>query len=91
MSPRQVRALTGQNIVTSNTSLPAIGESKKTLNREVEEVEIVEDYFSDSNDNRTRRRLELERLKQDLDDGVLTQEEYEYERQKILNKYPLRK
>jgi hypothetical protein len=87
----RVRALPGQNIVTSNTNLPVIAESKKTLNREVEEVEIVEDYFSGSSDNRTRRRLELERLKQDLDDDVLTQEEYEYERQEILNKYPLRK
>ncbi|WP_228054775.1 hypothetical protein [Gloeocapsopsis crepidinum] len=40
-------------------------------------------------DNRTRRRLEIERLKQDLADGILNQEEYEQERQQIIAKYPL--
>ncbi|WNN88480.1 tubulin-like doman-containing protein [Gloeocapsopsis dulcis] len=41
-------------------------------------------------DNRTRRRLEIESLRQDLAEGILTQEEYEQEYQQIIAKYPLR-
>ncbi|MBO3462090.1 hypothetical protein G7B40_040890 [Aetokthonos hydrillicola Thurmond2011] len=53
-------------------------------------AEIVVDHPSgESTDNRTKRRLELERLKQDLDDDVITDEEYQRLRQEILEKYPL--
>ena len=66
-----------------NTALP------ERVERKVLTGEVVEGYATDSGDNRTRRRVELETLKQDVDDGIITQQEYEYERQEILNKYPL--
>lgn len=65
--------------------------SASTASQKVITGVLVDDYATDSGDNRTRRRVELERLKQDVDDGIITQEEYEYERQEILNKYPLRR
>lgn len=68
-----------------NTARPVIAASHKVLSGEV-----VVDSFVDSGDNRTKRRLELERLKQDWDDDIITQEEYEDLRREILNKYPLR-
>ncbi|MES1022056.1 tubulin-like doman-containing protein [Gloeocapsa sp. BRSZ] len=40
-------------------------------------------------DNRTRRRIEIERLKQDLANDIITQEEYDREQQRIIVKYPL--
>ncbi|BAZ25801.1 hypothetical protein NIES4073_67070 [Kalymmatonema gypsitolerans NIES-4073] len=58
-------------------------------NQKVIPGEIVVDSPVDSHDNRAKRRLELERLQQDLADGFLTEEEYERERQKIFKKYPL--
>lgn len=76
---QRVKALPEQNKV-----LPASTPSQKVFTGEV-----VDDYATDFGDNRTRRRVEMERLKQDVDDGIITQEEYEYERQEILNKYPL--
>ncbi|BAZ66200.1 hypothetical protein NIES4106_09470 [Fischerella sp. NIES-4106] len=51
--------------------------------------EIIIDSSGDFNDNRVKRRSELEKLKQDLEEGFLTTEEYERERQRIFNKYPL--
>lgn len=78
---QRVKALPERNSV-----FPVSTPSQKVLTGEV-----VDDYATDSGDNRTRRRVELERLKQDIDDGIITQEEYEYERQEILNKYPLRR
>jgi hypothetical protein len=71
---------------SENKSLPAITVSQKVL-----AGELFEDTAIDDNDNRTKRRIELEKLKQDLDDGVIDLEEYEGERQEIMNKYPLRK
>ncbi|BAY45737.1 hypothetical protein SAMD00079811_33440 [Scytonema sp. HK-05] len=59
------------------------------VNHKVIPGEIVLDSPVDSHDNRAKRRLELERLKQDLADGFLTEEEFEGERQKIFKKYPL--
>ena len=69
-----------------NKVLPASTASQKVITGV-----LVNDDATDFGDNRTRRRVELERLKQDADDGIITQEEYEYERQEILNKYPLRR
>lgn len=60
-------------------------------NQKVLAGEIVVDACVDLGDSRTKRRLELEQLKQDIDDGIITQDEYEYERQAIINKYPLRR
>lgn len=54
-----------------------------------EEIEVEESEIVDTVGNRERRRKELELLKQDLNDGILTEEEYERERQKIIRKYPL--
>ncbi|WP_375491557.1 tubulin-like doman-containing protein [uncultured Nostoc sp.] len=51
--------------------------------------EIVVDSPVNSTDNRAKRRLELERLKQDLADELITEEEYDREKQKIFAKYPL--
>ena len=42
-----------------------------------------------SNNNLEKRRLEFERLQQDLANGFITKDEYEYLRCEILNKYPL--
>ena len=51
---------------------------------------IVGEIVANSADNRSRRRQELERLKQDLDAGVIeTPEEYEREKQRIFLQYPL--
>ncbi|WP_414529818.1 tubulin-like doman-containing protein [Nodularia chucula] len=51
--------------------------------------EILPNDFEDNPDNRSRRRQELQQLKQDLDEGVITLEEYEVERKKIMLRYPL--
>jgi len=59
------------------------------VNQKVIPGEILVDSPVDSHDNRAKRRLELERLQQDLGDGSLTEEEYDRERQKIFQKYPL--
>jgi len=87
----QTQSLPGESTATLNTALPAIASGKELIAGEVEVIEVVNNSFTDSADNRTRRRLELERLKQDVDDAIITEEEYEYERQEILNKYPLRR
>jgi hypothetical protein len=51
---------------------------------------IVGEIVVNSSDNRSRRRQELEQLKQDLDEGVIeTPEEYEREKQRIFLQYPL--
>jgi hypothetical protein len=50
---------------------------------------IVGEIVANSSDNRSRRRQELEQLKQDLDEGFMTPEEYEREKQKIFLQYPL--
>ena len=47
------------------------------------------EIVANSSDNRSRRRQELEQLKQDLDEGFMTPEEYEREKQKIFLQYPL--
>ena len=75
----QVNALPGQNPAT-----PAITQSEQ-----VSQGEIVVDYSVPSGDNRAKRRIELEQLKQDLDDDMMTKQEYDRLRQKIFNKYPL--
>jgi len=64
----------------------ASNSSSKVLTGEV----ILLEPAVDIEDNRTRRRIEIERLKQDLADGILTQEEYEHEHRQIIAKYPLR-
>lgn len=51
--------------------------------------EIVSNSPLDNIDNRSRRRQELEQLKQDLDQGFMTSEEYEREKQRIFLQYPL--
>ena len=51
--------------------------------------EIVPNYSEDNTNNRSKRRQELEQLKQDLDEGFMTSEEYEREKQKIFLQYPL--
>jgi hypothetical protein len=50
---------------------------------------IVGEIVANSSDNRSRRRQELEQLKQDLDEGFMTSEEYEREKQRIFLQYPL--
>ena len=59
-------------------------ENQKTLVGEI-------DFSSPLNNtnNRQKRRLELEQLKQDLDEGFITPEEYEREKEKIFLQYPL--
>ena len=60
----------------------------------VDEVvsEVIAPYADSVNavGNRANRRRELEQLKQDLADGIIILEEYEDQRQAIINKYPLR-
>ena len=51
--------------------------------------EIVSSSPLDNTNNRSKRRQELEQLKQDLDEGFMTPEEYEREKQKIFLQYPL--
>ena len=46
--------------------------------------------FINAGDNRAKRRMELEQLKRDVEDGILTRKEYEDEHQAIISKYPLR-
>ena len=65
------------------TSPPGIGYSHEVL-----PAEIVDEH-TDSVDNRAKRRQELESLKQDVNDGIITDREYEKLRQDILNKYPI--
>jgi hypothetical protein len=50
---------------------------------------IVGEIVANSADNRSRRRQELEQLKQDLDADFMTLEEYEREKQRIFLQYPL--
>ena len=51
--------------------------------------EIVIDNNTTNGDNRSKRREEIKLLKQDLEDGIITEEEYEDLRKKILEKYPI--
>ena len=67
----------------SKTSPPGIGAFQEVI-----QAEIV-DEPTDSVDNRAKRRQELELLKQDVNDGIITDQEYEKERRNILNKYPI--
>lgn len=67
----------------SKTSPPGIGYSQEVIPGEI--VYEPTDYV----DNRAKRRQELDLLKQDVNDGIITDQEYEKERQKILNKYPI--
>ncbi|RCJ14900.1 hypothetical protein A6S26_09580 [Nostoc sp. ATCC 43529] len=77
----------------------SIAPSNNTLNQPVIPGEIVIDSPVDSidnrsqeldyTDNRTKRRLELERLKQDLANEFITEEEYDREKQRIFAQYPL--
>ncbi|WP_449417682.1 tubulin-like doman-containing protein [Phormidium nigroviride] len=66
-----------------NTSPLGIGAYQQFTQPEivVEPTDIV--------DNRTKRRQELERLKQDVNDGIVTDKEYEKLREDILRKYPI--
>ncbi|WP_066426574.1 tubulin-like doman-containing protein [Anabaena sp. 4-3] len=70
---------------------PTFAPTSDTLNQKVLSGEIVIDapVNVNGNDNRTKRRLELEQLKQDLAEGFLNEEEYEREKQRIFAKYPL--
>ncbi|MDB9512607.1 tubulin-like doman-containing protein [Kamptonema animale CS-326] len=56
--------------------------------QQVTQPEIVVEP-TDVVDNRTKRRQELERLKQDINDGIVTDKEYEKLREDILKKYPI--
>ncbi|MGI2906291.1 tubulin-like doman-containing protein [Tolypothrix sp. VBCCA 56010] len=60
-----------------------------TLNQKAISGEIVVVDYPVDGDNMTKRRLEIKHLKQDLDDGILSQEEYDRLRQEIFNKYPV--
>ena len=68
----------------NHNSLPPTDniEKQKTLVGEI-------DSPINNTNNRAKRRLELEQLKQDLDEGFITPEEYEREKQKIFLQYPL--
>ena len=70
-------------------SMPSSNPRSNLLDTKVIPAEIIVDSPVNYHDNRTKRRIELERLKQDLEDGVIEQEEYEDLRREILNKYPL--
>jgi len=58
-------------------------------NQESPVGEIVLTASLGSHDNRSKRRVELEQLKQDLDQDFITQVEYEREKQRIFLQYPL--
>jgi len=70
-------------------STQSFSSTQDTLNNQVLLGEIVIDSPVNSSDNRSQRRSELEVLKQDLAEGFITEAEYERERQKIFQKYPL--
>jgi len=59
-------------------------ENQKTLVGEIDFSSLL-----NNTNNRQKRRLELEQLKQDLDEGFITPEEYEREKEKIFLQYPL--
>lgn len=73
-------------ILPNNNGSNAIAPSQKVFTGEI----LVIEPSVDVEDNRAQRRLKIERLNKDLADGILTQEEYEHERQEIITKYPLR-
>jgi hypothetical protein len=54
-------------------------------------AQLVVETINDTNhsDNRSKRRTELHQLKQDLEDDLMTVEEFERLRQEIFAKYPL--
>jgi Tubulin like len=52
------------------------------------EAEILE-TSTNTVDNRAKRREEIQLLQQDLNNDIITEEEYEIEKQKILEKYPI--
>jgi hypothetical protein len=78
---------------TDNSAKNKILASQLTPESPVNSEEIVIEYSDkfdgDTFDNRKKRREELELLKQDLNDGFMSEEEYEREKQKIFRKYPL--
>jgi len=71
----------------SQTSTAATS-SKIVPYQEIVHGEIV-DEPTDIVDNRAKRRQELEQLKQDVNDGIITEQEYEKLREDILKKYPI--
>ncbi|MGF1489828.1 MAG: tubulin-like doman-containing protein [Prochloraceae cyanobacterium] len=50
---------------------------------------IVEPIVNNNEDNRSKRRAEIKQLKEDLEDGILTLEEYDRLKVEILAKYPV--
>lgn len=72
-----------KSTLNPNTSPPGIGAYQQFTQPEI----VVEP--TDVVDNRTKRRQELERLKQDVNDGIVTDKEYEKLREDILKKYPI--
>ncbi|MGB3206274.1 MAG: hypothetical protein WBB28_14890, partial [Crinalium sp.] len=67
-----------------NHSAPAI-----TENQHIITGEILVDGTADAEDNRTQRRIELQQLKQDLEEGYITIEEFESLRLQVFKKYPI--
>jgi len=66
-----------------NIAPPGIGAYQEVIPAEI--VDEPTDYV----DNRAKRRQELERLKQDLNDEIITDKEYQQLRADILRKYPI--
>ncbi|WP_238361216.1 hypothetical protein [Iningainema tapete] len=76
MEPR-FRAPQNRMALSSNTRNP----------RDIPGQIVVATHVNE--DNRVKRRLELEQLQQDFVDGFITEEERDRERQKIFDKYPI--
>jgi hypothetical protein len=78
-----------QRLKTAQQQNPPTNTSnQKAISGEIVIVDSPINY-GDSDDNITKRRLEIKQLKQDLDDGILSQEEFDRKRQEIFNKYPV--
>ncbi|MBW4645872.1 MAG: hypothetical protein KME23_23275 [Goleter apudmare HA4340-LM2] len=67
----------------------SLAPNSNRVNQPVITGEIVIDSSAKSLDNKAKRRQELELLKQDLRDGIISDAEYEQEKQRIFSQYPL--
>ncbi|MBD2412984.1 hypothetical protein FACHB389_28325 [Nostoc calcicola FACHB-389] len=84
----QFENLQNRSIAPSNTMLgqPAIT-GEIVIDSPVDSIDNGISKL-DYTDNRTKRRLALEQLKQDLADEFITEEDFDREKQKIINQYP---
>jgi hypothetical protein len=76
-----------KKLQNSGSMRSTLGDPHQDSNLLMAEIETDPDIIDI--DNRGKRRQEIQLLQRDLDDGILTPEEYDRECQRIRAKYPV--